>query len=100
MSKLLEISGNETLIGVTYVRGLLLWPGGKTALTITATISSRAGNPVVIHHKISERGMQKIVSGNKRESPRITLDGIIILAFQKMSFVSVSSFFPPHLSMR
>lgn len=35
-----------------------------------------------------------------KESPRITLDGIIILTFQKMSFISVSSFFPPHHSMR
>lgn len=56
------------MMGVAWVRGLLLWPGGKVTLTMMTATTCRGGSPVGIHHKILERGMQKLLGENKRES--------------------------------
>lgn len=55
------------MIGVAWVRGLLLWPGGKVALTIMTATSCRAGHPVGVHHKLVEGGMPKLLGENERE---------------------------------
>lgn len=55
------------MIGVAWVRGLLLWPGGKVALIIMTATCCRAGHPVGVHHKTLERGLQKLLGENETE---------------------------------
>lgn len=79
-------SGHKNLTGLPWVKGLL-WPGGKVALTLMPATSfrkgSRAGNPVGIHHKIRKRDARDDVT--TKQSPRITLNSMTILTFQRMS---------------